>query len=169
MTKEELRSKFDMLYGTMAVSGDTKQMKLFGNVMKQMMSWFIENKPEAAEMFMETLCAVKWDQYLSKSEAEKVVSEMKPPAAWDFPTWHKAMTDLGLETEREYVFNKYALWVQMNATHSDNGKLIAELMGMSSLNATDAEYIKAIHRFAVNMLTDEDHKFCVRCYYLENH
>lgn len=166
MTKEELKNKFEVLYNHMAVSGDTKQMKLFGNVMKDMMAWYIDNKPEAAEMFIETLCAVKWKQYLTKSEALGIIEGMKPPAAWDYDTWHNAMEKLGLECERKGVYNSFALWVVMNATHSDNGKLIAELMG-KEMNAADPDYIKAVYRFAVNMLSDEDGKYCVRTYFLE--
>ena len=80
--------------------------------------------------------------------------------------WRKAMEDLGLETEREYVFNCYSLWIVMNAIHSDNGAVIAGLLGIEPTDVTNPKYIKTIHRMAVNTLTDDDGFFDVRSYYL---
>lgn len=168
MTKEELRNKFDGLYAYMVMSKEPKNMMLFGDVMRHMMEWMIENKPEEAEGFIETLCAVKWQQYLTFDEATEIVEGMKPRAAWGYDEWMKVMKDLGLETKRETVYNCYSLWVVMNAVHSDNGNVIASLMGIDfGGSAGNADYIKAVHSFAVNMLTDEDGRYSVRRYFLE--
>ena len=140
----------------MSVSNEPDYMMLFGDVMKQMMAWMIENKPEMAEQYVETLCAVKWKQYLTRSEAMEIVGDMIPPAAWNYDAWYKAMHDLNLECEREYVFNSYALWVVMNAVHSDNGNVIAYLLKIQPTDVTNPEYIKAVHSMAMNMLNDED-------------
>jgi hypothetical protein len=91
--------------------------------MRHMMEWMIENKPEAAEKYIETLCAIKWRQYLTRSEAMEIFENMVPSGAWNYDAWLGAMKNLGLEYEREGVFNCYALWVVMNAIHSDNGKV----------------------------------------------
>ena len=167
MTREELKSKFDALYGEMAVAGNQKYMLLFGTVMKQMMCHIIDTNPEQAERYIETLCAIKWHQYLAKSEAESIVAEMAPPAAWDYDTWHNALQSLSLECERETVFNTYSLWVVMNAVHSDNGKVIAELLGIEPTDVANADYVRAVWRMSLNMLCDEDGKYDVRKYFLE--
>lgn len=91
MTKEELNNKFDGLYAYMAMSRDPKNMVLFGNVMRQMMAWIIENKPELAEKYIATLCSVKWRQYLTRDEAMDIVSNMVPSGAWNYDAWSAAL------------------------------------------------------------------------------
>jgi hypothetical protein len=161
-----MKEKFDGLYAYMALSNEPKYMKTFGSVMKDMMCWMIENKQEAAENYIETLCSIRWRQYLTGAEAHEIASEMTPKAAWDYDTWLSAMKQLGLEYERETIFNSYALWIAMNAMHSDNGAVIAALMGKEGPNANDADYIKAVYHMAMNLLLDEDGKYCIRRYFL---
>lgn len=162
-----MKDKFERLYAYMAMSNEPKHMMLFGHVMKEMMAWMIENKPEMAEKYINTLCSIKWRQYLTRDEAMEAVNNMVPAGAWDYDTWHRAMMDLGLECEREGVFNSYALWTVMNAIHSDDGKDIASLMGMAVVDKGNADYIRAIHKLAMNKLLDEDGAYNVRRYFLE--
>ena len=166
MTQNEMKDKFESLYGYMAASNEPRYMKLFGEVMQEMMDWMIKNQSAAAEQWIETLCAIKWEQYLTKSEALSVFNALNPKGAWTLDVWRKAMEDLGLETEREYVFNCYSLWLEMNAVHSDNGAVIAGLLGIEPTDVTNPKYIKTIHKMAVNTLTDDDGFFDVRSYYL---
>ena len=167
MTKEELNNKFDGLYAYMAMSRDPKNMVLFGNVMRQMMAWIIENKPELAEKYIATLCSVKWRQYLTRDEAMDIVSNMVPSGAWNYDAWSAALQNLGLEREREGVFNSYALWVVMNAIHSDNGNVITSLMGLAPTDVNNPDYIRTIRSLAMNKLLDEDGVYSVRRYFLE--
>ena len=166
MTKEELKNKFDGLYAYMAMSRKTEYMMLFGDVMKQMMAWMIENKPEMAEQYVEKLCSIKWRQYLTRAEAMEIVNNMMPPAAWNYDTWRNAMQNLGLEWEREGVFNSYALWVVMNAIHSDNGNVITGLMGLAPTDVTNPDYIKTVRSLAMNKLLDEDGVYSIRRYFI---
>lgn len=166
MTQNEMKDKFDMLYNYMSASNEPRYMKLFVEVMVEMMDWMIKNQSAAAEQWIETLGAIKWEQYLTKSEALSVFNALNPKGAWTLDVWRKAMEDLGLETEREYVFNCYSLWLEMNAIHSDNGAVIAGLLGIEPTDVTNPKYIKTIHRMAVNTLTDDDGFFDVRSYYL---
>lgn len=166
MTKQEMTEKFGMLYGMMASSGDVKQMKTFGDVHKKMMEWFIENKPEMAEEFIEELCAIRWRQYLTRNEATEIVRGMIPTAPWDYPTWEKAMEVMNLEKEREWVFNCYALWVAMNQVYTDFGESTARMLG-EPLNKIPAEtLVPYMHDMAVSLLTDPDGKYCIRKYHL---
>ena len=166
MTKEELKDKFKHLYDYMSVSNEPKYMMLFGEVMKCMMSDTIDSHPEKSEEWIDKLEAIMWHQYLSKAEATKIVSAMEPKAPWSFDAWKKAMEDLGLEYRRDKVFNCYALWTVMNAVHSDDGKTIASLMGIDYNNAaSNPEYIKTVHQFAMNKLLDADGAYSVRNYW----
>lgn len=167
MTKEEMKRKFDGLYGYMAVSGDTRKMMLFGEVMKQMMQWMTDNKPEMAEKYLETLCAVRWRQYLTKDEATDIVADMVPSGAWNYDVWAEAMKKLGLECEREPLYNRYSMWAVMNAVHSDHGADIASMLRISPSETGNESYVKAVHKLATNMLADEDGVFSVRRYFLE--
>jgi hypothetical protein len=127
MNKEELTHKFKSLYDYMSVSNEPKYMMLFGDVMKDMMKWMIDNKPDLAEKMVDKLCSIKWKQYLTKEEAMEAVNNMQPPAPWDWSTWEKTMRDLGLECEREGVFNKYALWAVMNQEYTDYAEDVASI------------------------------------------
>lgn len=166
MTQQEMKEKFDMLYAYMSTSNEPRYMKLFGDVMVEMMDWMIKNQSGAAEQWIETLCAIKWEQYLTKSEAIKVFNALMPKGAWTWDVWQKAMQELGLEWEREYVFNAYALWVVMNAIHSDDGADIASILGIEPTDVTNARYIKTIHKLAINKLCDADGFYNIREYFL---
>ncbi len=167
MTQEELLEKYKVLYGYMAASNEPKYMKLFGEVMNEMMAWMVKNQPSAAEMWVEKLCAIKWEQYLTKNEAAKVVESLEPEAPWNWEVWNRAMSNLGLETERKGVYNKYALWAEMNAKYSDHAESLAKYAFEMPLNEVPAEKMVAlIHSLAVGSLTDEDGKFNVRDYFL---
>jgi len=161
-----MTDKFERLYNYMATSGNQKYMHTFGEVMKRMMDWFIEYKPENAEEFIDELCSIKWRQYLTRKEATDVVRSMTPTAPWDYSTWENAMNTLGLETEREGVFNDYALWTVMNQVYTDFGKDIADIMGMPLNKIPADKLVPAVHSMAVSLLTDPDEKYCIREYHL---
>lgn len=166
MTKQELTDKFDMLYDYMAASNNVKYMKTFGYVHRDMMDWMIENKPELAEEFINVLCSIKWRQYLTQKEATDVIRGMVPAAPWDYSTWEKAMEGLHLESEREYVFNRYALWVAMNQIYTDFGGDIAKIFGMPLSEIPADKLVPAVHSMAVSLLTDPDGKYDIRKYHL---
>jgi hypothetical protein len=48
MTQEEMRKEFYALYNMMANSEKVEFMHVFGKVQKEMMEWFIVNKPVEA-------------------------------------------------------------------------------------------------------------------------
>ena len=126
----------------------------------------IESHTSLAEELIDKLESIMWQQYLSKAEATKIVSNMEPKAPWPFEAWKKAMEDLGLEYKRDKVFNCYALWTTMCMIYSDDGKTIASLMGIDYGNAaSNPEYIKAVHQFAMNKLLDSDGVFSIRHYF----
>lgn len=166
MTKQEMKDKFEMLYGIMASSNNPQYMHTFGEVMKQMMAWMIEYKPETAESYIESLCSIQWRQFLTRREAMEVVSKMIPPAPWDYETWYRVMEDMNLEWQRDGVFNRYALWVAMNQIYTDFGNDIAKLMGKPLSEIPNNVLVPAVHNMAISLLTDADKKYCIRKYHL---
>lgn len=167
MTQEELRNRYNELYELMAASKNPKNMLLFGEVMTEMMDWLIDNKPAIAQQCIDKLEAIKWKQYLSKDEAQDTIDKMDPQAPWDWQTWENAMQQMGLETERDGIFNRYALWTVMNAKYSDHAMTLAEKVWMLPLRQVPADkLVPAIHALAVDSLTDKDGKYNVRKYFL---
>lgn len=166
MTKQELTDKFNMLYRYMATSRETEYMMTFGAVMKQMMAWMIENRPEQAEEYIETLCSIKWRQYLTRSEAAGVLKEMVPSAPWDYDTWHRAMESLGIGIEKEMEYNKYALWVAMNQIYSDFGETIAKTLGRPLGDLPAETIVPIVYDMAIDLLEDPDGKYNIRKYHL---
>lgn len=167
MTQQEMKEKFDMLYSYMSTSNEPKYMKLFGDVMVEMMDWMIKNQPQAAESWIEKLCAVKWEQYLTKDEAMKIIANMLPKAPWSLDVWSDAMKKLGLECEREYVFNKYAMWVVMSQVYTDFGNTLAKALGAPLSEIPVDKLLPIIQEMAIDLLCDADGHYDVRKYHLE--
>ena len=161
-----MKKKYESLYSYMSASGDPKNMMLFGMVETEMMMWMIDNRPNDAMMWIDKLCAIKWEQYLTKTEAQNIVSSMQPKAPWSFDVWHNAMESLGLETEREYVFNKYSLWVVMSQVYTDFGKTLAKALGTPLESIPAEQLLPIIHEMALDLLLDEDGVYEVRQYHL---
>ena len=60
MTQEEMKKEFHALYNKMANSNEVAYMHVFGQVHKEMMEWFIQNKPELAQEWLDKLESIKW-------------------------------------------------------------------------------------------------------------
>ena len=160
-----MKQEFLELYDMMANQHDVKYMRVFGNVHKEMMDWFIANKPELAQEWLDKLEAIKWHQYLTPKEAEKIVAGMDPAGPWSRDTWKKAMESFGLPLEDSPYYNSCALWVEMNKIYSDFGAEIAALIG-KPLSPTDKDIISACYRLALKNLRDKDGVYDIRKYFL---
>lgn len=158
MTQEEMRNEFAELYDMMAMSHDVKNMRTFGNVHKEMMEWMIQNRPADAQSWIEKLESIKWCNYLTPKEADKIVSEMKPNAPWSREQWKSAMEKQGYSLEKEPYYNSCALWVTMNMIMSDSSVTLSKYVDNSNL-------FKLVYGLAVDKLTDADGKFCIRKYF----
>ena len=143
----------------MANSNKVEFMHTFGNVHKDMMEWFIQNKPELAKEWIEKLECIRWKNYLTPKEAEKIVSGMEPKAPWSRDQWRQAMEQSGLALEVEPYYNRCALWVTMNMIMSDSSSTLEKYVDMGSM-------FKMVHDLAVDKLTDSDGKFEIRKYFL---
>jgi len=160
-----MRKKFDELYRYMASSNEVAYMRTFGNVHKEMMMWMIANKPEMAQDYIDKLCAIKWHNYLTPKEAERIVADMIPKAAWSRDQWKQAMDSLGYVTEEEPYYNSCSMWTTMNMIYSDSANSIASIMGMPIQEVTGEQMAKAVHTLALDKLKDKDGVFNIRTYF----
>lgn len=163
-TPQELKDRYTGLYEYMANSRDPKNMKAFGRVMTEMMDYLIQTKPDVAEEMTDKLEAIKWRQYLTPKEAEKIVAGMDPKAPWSRDTWKSAMEAFGLPLEDAPYYNRCALWVEMNKMYSDFGDEIAALMGQA-LVPNDKNIITACYKMALKTLRDKDGVYDIRSYF----
>ena len=158
MTQEEMLKEFYALYNLMANSQNVYFMHIFGMVHKEMMEWMIANKPDAAQEWLYKLDSIRWKNYLTQKEAEKIVAGMQPRAPWNREVWKNAMQEAGYDIEKEPCFNSCALWVTMNMIMSDSSETLAKYVGNDNL-------LKVVHDLAVDKLTDKDEVFSVRRYF----
>lgn len=150
--------RFYSLYNTMANSHEVAYMRTFGNVHKEMMEWMVANKPDLAEEMIDKLESVKWKNYLTSREAEKIVSAMEPKAPWSRDQWKAAMTQHGYAMEKEPCFNSCSLYVVMNMIMSDSSDTIEKFVSSDNL-------FEFVYEMAVDKLTDKDSVFNVRLYF----
>lgn len=162
----ELKERFEELYGMMSASNEVENMRLFGSVMKKMMSDMIEAHPAEAEEYIDTLEAMKWDNYLTHKEAESIIAGMKPKAQWSWQTWVQAMESYGIKTEEEPYYNPYALWVAMNMVYSDHAETLAEKVWKKPLSEIPTEtLVHTVNALAVDLLKDKDGVYDIRRYF----
>lgn len=148
----------------MAQSQNPKNMKVFGNVMTEMMDVMIQKMPAEAEEMIDKLEAIKWKQYLTPKEAEKIVAGMDPKGPWSREVWKNTMESFGLPLEEQPAYNRCALWVEMNKIYSDFGENLAELIG-KTLSPTDKDIISACYKLALKNLKDKDGVYNIRKYF----
>ena len=165
MNSTELKDRYTSLYDYMANSRNPKNMKAFGCVMTEMMDYLIANKPDVAEDMIDKLEAIKWRQYLTPKEAEKIVAGMDPKAPWSRDVWKSAMEGFGLPLDDAPYYNRCALWVEMNKIYSNFGEEIASLLG-KPLSPSDKDIIAACYKMALKNLKDKDGIYDIRKYFL---
>lgn len=165
MTAAELKERYDALYDYMAQSRDPKNMKAFGCVMTEMMDYLIQSKIDIAEEMVDKLEAIKWKQYLTPKEADKIFAAMDPKGPWSRDVWKSTMESFGLPLEEAPYYNRCALFIEMNKIYSDFGEEIAALLG-KPLSPTDKDIISACYKMALKNLKDKDGVYDIRKYFL---
>ena len=166
MTQEEMTKEFYALYNMMANSQNPAYMHVFGMATQEMFKWFVANKPELAQEWLEKLESIRWHQYLSQKEAEKIVDGMVPKAPWKRDVWKQAMTQFELPMEEEPYYNSCALWTEMNKQYSDHAETIARDILKKPLSEIPAEQIvPGIRAMALDLLKDKDHVYNIREYF----
>ena len=161
-----MRKEFNELYDMMAMSHDVKNMHTFGMVHKEMMERMIQNKPDLAQEWLDKLASIRWCNYLTPKEAERIVSNMVPRAPWSREVWRNAMTQLGLPLEEEPYYNSCALWAVMSQVYTDHAQTIADNILKKPLADIPADQlVPGIRALALDLLKDRDKVYCVRSYF----
>ena len=158
MTAQELKEKYLALYEYMANSKKPENMKAFGRVMTTMMEDMIVASPAKAEEYIMKLEAIKWCNYLTPAESDKIVAAMSPAAPWTREQWRQAMLNHGFELEEWPCYNRCALYATMNMIMSDSSETLKKIVG-------DGDLFVAVHGLAVDKLKDADGRFNVRRYF----
>lgn len=158
MNTQDLKTRFEALYDYMAQSKDPENMKKFGQVMKRMMDWTIQNKSDAAAEWIDELESVRWDNYLTPREAEHIVSGMNPQRPWSRDQWKVLMDQHGFALEDEPYYNRCALYVTMSMIYSDSADTLKRY-------ANGNDLLEVIHALALDKLKDRDGVFSVRSYF----
>ena len=164
MTTTELKDRYTALYDYMSESRDPKNMKIFGSVMTTMMDVMLAKMTAEAEEMIDRLESIKWKQYLTPKEAQKIVDGMDPKAPWSRDQWKAAMESFGLPLEEPPYYNRCALWTEMSKMYSDFGDEIAALLG-KPLTPTDKDIISACYKMALKTLKDKDGVYDIRRYF----
>ena len=164
MNTTDLKDRYLGLYDYMAQSRDPKNMKAFGTVMTQMMDVMLQKMPDVAEDMIDKLESIKWHQYLTPKEAQKIVDGMDPKAPWSRDQWTSAMESFGLPLEEPPSYNRCALFTEMSKMYSDFGDEIAALLG-KPLTPTDKDIIAACYKMALKTLKDKDGVYDIRRYF----
>ena len=158
MNSQELKQQYAELYSYMANSKKPENMKAFGNVMTEMYMWMAENKPDAAQEWLNKLEAIKWHNYLTPKEADMIVSGMNPQRPWSREQWKQVMEQHGFKLEEEPYYNRCALYVEMSAIYSDSSDTLKRY-------ASQADQFEVIHALALDKLKDKDEVYDIRNYF----
>ncbi|UKK52679.1 hypothetical protein [Prevotella sp. E2-28] len=158
MTQDEMRKEYYALYNMMANSNNIAYMHVFGQVQKEVMEWAIANKPDLAQDWLDKLESIKWKNYLTPKEAQKIIDNMNPKAPWTKEQWKSAMEHEEYDLEDEPHYNACALYVAMCMIMSDSGNTLKKYVSEENL-------FDAVYELAVDKLTDKDGVFSIRRYF----
>ena len=116
--------RYEELYAMMATSTDIIKMQVFGEAEKWAFGKMSERDPALAQVWLDKLEPVMWNNYLSKAEAEAIVSKFINAdgtigAHWSYDTMRSAVESLGAVMSEEPFFNCWALWATMNMLYSE--------------------------------------------------
>ena len=158
-----MHKKFHELYGMIVDSNDREKMSVLGSVTKSMMMWMIENRPEQAEEYLEELCAIKWNNYLTKKEAEEVVLNMEPKPKWTKEQVKRELEVIGVPCEEMPYYNWCALYTTISMIYSDSGETLKKYAFGEV--ADEKKLFALCYHLAVDKLKDKDEVFNIRKYF----
>lgn len=159
----ELIERYNELYETMAYSANPEKMKIFGAAEKWAFAKLAETNPKMAQLWLERLEPVDWNNYLSEEEAVLITSKFLNQDGTTGPLWSygqvkSAVDGLGVPMEQLPFFNSFALWVTMNMLASDHLKTLKEFV-------PEADLPRVVYKLATEKLTDPDRPNFIREYF----
>ena len=160
---EDYIKRYHELYDDMSTAKDPKKMMVFGEAEQWVFGMVAEKHPELAEKWLSRLEAGKWNNYLSRKEADEVVSKLinqdglRGPH-WDYDTFKGAVESLGGKMHDEPFYNCYALWATACMLYSDHYKSASEFVPKDMMP-------KYFYNMAVEQLKDVDRPKFIRKYF----
>lgn len=160
---EDLIKKYDELYHDMATAKDPHKMMAFGEAEKWIFYMLAEKHPEMAEKWLTKLEAAKWNNYLSKEEAEEIVGSLvnkqgEKRYEWEYETFKQAVESLGGKVYEAPFYNCYALWATANMLVSDHSETV-------NAYVQPPVRVRFYYQMAVDKLKDVDRPHFVRPYF----
>ena len=168
---EGVKERYHELFDDMKKSKNPEKMKIFGEAEKWAFEIVADRDPKLAEMWVEKLEATHWQNYLSKAEADEIVSKFvnqdgSHGAHWPYDIFKGAVESLGGKLAEAPFFNCYALWVTANMLYSDHAQSVAEDMGYKTPKEVPNDKIAlSMYKKAVEKLKDPDRPRFVRHYF----
>ena len=161
-----MKEEFKELYNLIINSEDKDKMHVLGEVTKNMMCKFIDSYPQQAREYLDMLQSVKWHNYVTANEADKIVADMNPAPKWTYTNWEKLITsNIGMLDSEEPFYNKYALYVTMCMISSDSYGTIVSMFKSNNIELTENKLFDFIYSLALDKLKDVDKKFNIRSYF----
>lgn len=163
--------RFEALYEQMRKSADVANMMTFGHAAKAMFEKMSKQHPAIAEEWLEKLSPIRYHNYLTPEEAEKITEALvnqdgSVGAHWSREAFGQMLNRLGAPVEDEPYYNKCALWAAANMVYSDHAESIAEDMGFNAPTNVPAERMaKSCYHKAVEVLKDVDRPHFIRWYF----
>ena len=162
-TSEEILNRYKHLYSALERSEDVNVMSVFGKAENWAFARMLELSFDDAKRWLEKLEPTEWNNYLSREEANEIVSgfinqDGTRGAHWSFETVKQLIEKNGWDISDEPYFNCYALWVTMNMLYSDHSISLSEYIG-------EDELLKFIYKMSVEKLKDRDRERFIRRYF----
>ncbi len=155
--------RYNKMYQDMSTSKDVEKMRVFGSVGKWMFRQMVETNPRAAQMALDKLEAMYWNNYLSDAEAKEICAKLVNQVGGTGGKWSKeaflqVVEKLNGEVQKFPAYNENALWATANMLYSDHASTLLEFI-------PEADMPKAIYKLSVDKLKDKDRPRFVRDYF----
>lgn len=159
----ELVKKYMEMYDAMAASADPSKMRIFGEAEKWAFRKVAEKDPAMAEKWLDRLEPSRWNNFLSRDEANDIVADLESADGvkgpqWNYETFKNAIETIGGKMAEEPYYNCYALWATANMLYSDHK---ASAMAYVPRDM----HVKFFYAQAVEKLKDADRLHFVREYF----
>lgn len=158
-----IQERYNELYDTMAMSGDTAKMKIFGDAERWAFRQMLEKDPATADEWLQRIEAVDWNNYLTEAEADRIMSHMMNQDGSVGPMWSRdqianVVQSLNGALEMRPYYNICALVVTMNMLASDH-------MASARKFISEERLPEFFYQQAQEKLKDIDRPDFIRSYY----
>lgn len=165
--KEELINKFHSVHNEAISSKDVDDMHIASDMFIKTFNELAECNPKQAQEIVECYeGSLKYYNFLTESEAMAILDKFmnqdgSKGAKWRDPEeFFSRVQSKGWKVECEPNFNRWALYVAMNKSYSDQNSFITKWVG------DDREkYFEACYELALTMLKDKDNTCWIRSFY----